>query len=71
MERLASRKLWICILGMVLATWLRMRGLIDSADCVTSRIFLPVLASARPTTPSSSKAESDRFFPPNLLTVEP
>lgn len=35
MERLASRKLWVCILGMVLATWLRMRGLIDSADCVT------------------------------------
>ena len=35
MDRLASRKLWVVVLGMLLATWLRSRGLIDSADCAT------------------------------------
>ncbi len=35
MDRLTSRKLWITVLGMALAVWLRSRGLIDSDDCVT------------------------------------
>ncbi len=33
--RLSSRKLWVCVLGMALATWLRSRGLLSDDGVVT------------------------------------
>lgn len=35
MGRYGSRKLVVCLIGMGIAAWLRSRGLIDSADCVS------------------------------------
>lgn len=33
--RLSSRKLWICLLGMAMAAWLRSRGLLSDDGVVT------------------------------------